>query len=148
MSTDVTVSCECQPSSDVSGARQGDGGEGDDCTPSPEQESKIRETEAADEASAVRLFTSSSNGVSINFEGLSLGAVTYRVPKDSRFKTGDDRRSVTRITVDRVDEGVGRGGGRGGVCKTLRCNQYGIPLEETAAAEAGVPWTWEHGRGV
>lgn len=191
LSTNVSLSCKCQPSPEKRSQRHG--------------EEKIahpsREEEAAEEASAIRLFTSCSEGVSIHFEGLSPSptsppppppppsssssssspednkpaadavdaadaanesaaatAVTYRVPKDWRYDKGDGPRSVSRITIDRSssggdsDKGNGNGNGVGGClggskrCKTLRCDQYGIPLEEVEAAKEGVPWTWEHGR--
>lgn len=130
-------------------------------TPSEQQqeetggEAKVHPSEAADEAAAIRLYTSCSEGVSIDFAGLlqspsrspppvdtgdsgtDATAVTYHVPKDWRYEKGDGPRSVSRITM---------GAAGGGTCKTLRCDQYGIPLEEVEAAKAGVPWTWEHGR--
>lgn len=143
LSTNVQVCCKCQPSSDQQQQQQGGGGE-----------AKVHPSEAADEAAAIRLYTSCSEGVSVEFAGLlspagdtsdsgaAATAVTYHVPKDWRYEKGDGPRSVTRITVDRS----GSGAGGGGECKTLRCDQYGIPLEEVEAGKAGVPWTWEHGR--
>jgi len=153
VSTNVCVSCECR-------APGGDQLRGDEGA----EEAKVHPGARAEEASAVRLFTSCSEGVSISFGGLLLlplpasspsdadgdggenppasapaaAAATYRVPKDGRYEKGDGPRSVSRVTVD--------GTGECGTCKTLRCDQYGIPLEQAEAEKAGVPWTWEHGR--
>lgn len=127
------MSCKCRPSSE-------------------DEEAKVHPSEAADEASAVRLFTSCSEGVSISYEDVlpadadtaaAAPSVAYDVPTDFRYKKGDGPRSVTRITFDKS----GSGKGVGGECKTLRCDQYGTPLEQTEAVEDGVPWTWEHGMG-
>ncbi|CAN0415178.1 unnamed protein product [Ectocarpus sp. 12 AP-2014] len=152
VSTDVTLTCKCQPPSGQEAEQQQQQQRGGG-------EAKVHPSEAADEASAIRLFTSCSEGVTVRYEGLlsqpppgpvdaadpavaaDATAVTYRVPKDWRHEKGDGPRSVTRVS------GAGSGGGGGACCKTLRCDQYGIPLEEVEAAEAGVAWTWEHGRG-
>ena len=152
MSTNVSVSCKCQPPSDHQQQQQQQ--------QQPEEEAKVHPGAAAEEASAVRLFTSCSEGVSISFGSLRLlppsaggaadaaddaaDATWYRVPKDGRYEKGDGPRSVSRVTV--VDDDGGGGGGEGGRCKTLRCDQYGIPLEQAEAEKAGVPWTWEGGR--
>ncbi|CAN0017663.1 unnamed protein product [Ectocarpus sp. 6 AP-2014] len=157
VSTDVTLTCKCQPPS---------GQEAEQQQQQQQQqqqrgggEAKVQPSEAADEASAIRLFTSCSEGVTVRYEGLlsqpppgpvaaadpavaaHAMAVTYRIPKDWRHENGHAPRSVTRVS------GAGSGGGGGACFKTLRCDQYGIPLEEVKAAEAGVAWTWEHGRG-
>lgn len=141
MSTKVSLSCKCQPSAEQTLETEA-------------EETKTHPSLVADEASAVRLFTSCSDEVSITFEGISSSnsssegdsesnassrPVTYAVPKDSKYEKGDGPRSVTRITVDRSATSVSR-------CKTLRCDQYGTPLEEAEAIEDGVAWTWENGR--
>lgn len=146
------MSCKCQPSSSSFSSS-----EHEQHQQQGEEEAKVHPSEAADEAAAIRLYTSCSEGVSVEFQGLlspssrlppgatgdsAATAVTYDVPKDWRYEKGDGPRSVTRITVDRSGSGSGGSGG----CKTLRCDQYGIPVEEVEAAKAGVPWTWEHGR--
>ncbi len=128
-----------------------------------EEEPKVHASGWSEEAPEVRLFTSSSEGVSLNFEGLPLSpsqlafngdersasaaaaatagdasAGTYHVPKDWRYEKGDGPRSVTRVTVDST--------GARGTCKTLRCDQFGTPLEQAEATKDGVAWTWEDGR--
>ena len=154
LSTNVSVSYKWQPPREVQEEqlKQQHHAERSNAHPSDRR---------SDEATAVRLFTSSSEGVSLNFEGLLLSpsqppshcgespatagaataagasAGTYHVPKDWRYEKGDGPRSVSRITVNSA--------GTGGKCKTLRCDQYGIPLEQVEAAEEGVPWTWEQG---
>lgn len=127
-----------------------------------QEEGNVHASDRSEEAEAVRLFTSSSEGVSLTFEGLPLSpsqlasdgdetsalaaaataadasAGTYRVPKDWRYEKGDGPRSVTRVTVDST--------GAKGTCKTLRCDQFGTPLDQAEATKEGVPWTWEDGR--
>eukprot|EP00903_Cladosiphon_okamuranus_P010471 g9907.t1 len=121
MSNNARVSCKCEPSS----SSDEEHGEGE------EEEAKVCPGEAAEEAAAIRLYTSSSEGVSIEFQGLLSDAgdsadtaVTYDVPKDFRYEKGDGPRSVTRIVA--VD---GSGSGGGGSCETLRCDQFGTPLD-------------------
>ncbi|CAN0351540.1 unnamed protein product [Ectocarpus fasciculatus] len=159
VSTDITLTCKCQPP--PSGQQEAE----EQQQQQQGEEAKVHPSEATDEAAAIRLFTSCSEGVTVRYEGLlpqapgpvasdpaepaepadpaiavdATTAVTYRVPKDWRHEKGDGPRSVSRVSVDRGSAG-------GACCKTLQCDQYGIPLEEVEAAKAGVPWTWEHGR--
>lgn len=148
-STGVALLCAL-PQSPGTEEEQGEQGAEDDEGEITTAARNIVPPAVAEKAEAVRLFTSRSEEVSIAFEGISGSSVgsrpheqlyTYQVPKDSVYEKGDGPRFLSRVSVDRSN------GGRSNVCKTLRCDQYGITLEELEAIEDGVSWTWEHGRG-
>ena len=124
------MTCKCQPAAEL---------EEKEAAQSPELGTgKGKLDAAADEASAIHLFTSGSEEVSISFEGLfpnGTSAVTHRVPKDSLDESGSATRSVSRITVDPSG---------GGSCTTVKCDKYGTPLQDIDAAAAGVAWLSDH----
>lgn len=135
----VTLTCKCQSAAELEDQNEQ--------PPSPAQKISTNKLKtAADEASAIHLFTICSEGVSIGFEGVledDGSPVIYHVPKDSRGdQNGDGPHFLSRITFDH--DAIGSGGG-GGLCTTVKCNQHGIPLEELEVTASGVAWLSDQG---